>query len=53
MLVDHLEKFDFFSDVQYGFRSTRSTAHLLTVVSDRTVRGFNRSEATQTVAFNI
>ena len=31
-LVDHLEECSFFSDFQYGFRST---ADLLTVVSDR------------------
>ena len=29
-----------------GFRSSRSTADLLTVVSDRIARAFNRSEAT-------
>ena len=53
MLVDHLEKFGFFSDLQYGFRSTHSTAHLLTVVSDRIVEDFNRSGASQTVALDI
>ena len=31
--VDHLEICGLFSDVQYGFRSSRSTADLLTVVS--------------------
>ena len=41
-----------FSDFQYGFRS-RSTADLLTVVSDRIARAFNRSEASQTVALDI
>ena len=30
-IVDHLEKFGLFSDFQYGFRSCRSTADLLTV----------------------
>ena len=39
--------------LQYGFRSTHSTAHLLTVLSDRIVRAFNRSEATQAVAIDI
>ena len=34
-IFDHLEKFGLFSDVQHGFKSTRSTADLLTVVSDR------------------
>ena len=45
-IVDHLEKCGLFSDFQYGFRSFRSTADLLTVVSDRIDRAFNRSEAT-------
>ena len=34
-IVDHLEKCGLFSDFQYGFRSSRSTADFLTVVSDR------------------
>ena len=33
-IVDHLQKCGIFSDFQYGFRFTRSTARLLTVVSD-------------------
>ena len=41
-----------FSDFQYGFRS-RSTADLLTVVSDRIARAFNRSGATRVVALDI
>ena len=41
-----------FSDFQYGFRS-RSTADLLTVVSDRIARAFNRSGATRAVALDI
>ena len=36
-IFDHLEKFGLFSDVQYGFRSSRSFTDLLTVVSDRAV----------------
>ena len=42
-----------FSDLQYGFRSSRSTADLLTVVSDRIARAFNRSRATRAVALDI
>ena len=42
-----------FSDFQYGFRSSRSTADLLTVVSDRIARAFNRSGATRAVALDI
>ena len=45
-IVDHLEKSGLFSDFQYGCRSSRSTADLLTVVSDRIARAFNRSGAT-------
>ena len=52
-IVDHLEKCGFFSDFQYGFRSSRSTANLLTVVSDRIARAFNRSGATRAVALDI
>ena len=43
----------FFSDFQYGFRSSRSTADLLTVVSDRIARAVNRSVATLVVALDI
>ena len=52
-IVDHLEKCGLFSDFQYGFRSSPSTADLLTVVSDRIARAFNRSEATPAVALDI
>ena len=52
-IVDHLEKCGLFSDFQYGSRSSQSTADLLTVVSDRIARAFNRSGATPTVAFDI
>ena len=51
--VDHLEKCDLFSDFQYGFRSSQSTANLLAFVSDRSTRAFNRSGATQAGAFDI
>ena len=43
----------FFSDFQYGFRSSQSTADLITVVSDRIARAFNRSGATRAVALDI
>ena len=42
-----------FSDFQYGFRSSRSTADFLTVMSDRIARPFNRSRATRPVALDI
>ena len=52
-IVDHLEKCGLFSDFQHGFRSSQSTADLLTVVSDRIARAFNRSGATQAVELDI
>ena len=52
-IVDHLEKCGLFSDFQYGFRSFRSTADLLTVVSDRITKAFNKSGATRAVALDI
>ena len=52
-IVDHLEKCNLFSDFKYGFRSSRSTADLLTVVSDRIAGAFNRSGANRAVALDI
>ena len=52
-IVDHPENCGLFSDFQYGFRSSRPTADLLTFVSDRIARAFNRSRATQDVALDI
>ena len=52
-IVDHLEKCGLFSDFQYGFRSSRSTADLLTFVSDRIAMAFNRSGAIRAVALDI
>ena len=43
----------FFSDFQYGYRSSRSVVDLLTVVSDRIAEAFNRSGATRAVALDI
>ena len=52
-IVDHLGECGFFSDFQYGFRSSRSTADLLIVVSDRIARALNRPGATQAVALDM
>ena len=41
--VDYLEKYGLFSDFQYGFKSSWSTADLHIVVSDRIPRTFYRS----------
>ena len=48
-----LEKCGYFSDSQYGLRSSPSTANLVTVVSDTRASAFNRPVATQAVAFDI
>ena len=40
-IVDHLGKCDLFSDFHDCFGSSRSTADLLIVVSDRIARAFN------------
>ena len=53
MIIDHLEKCGLLSDFQYGFKSSWSTGNLLTVVSDRIARVFNRSGATWAVALDI
>ena len=52
-IVDHLGKCGLFSDFQYGFRSSQSTADLPTVVSDRIARAFNRSGATRAMVLDI
>ena len=48
-IIDDLKKCGLFSDFQYSFRSSQSTADLLTVVSDRIARAFNRFGATSAV----
>ena len=52
-LFNHLEKFGLFSDFQYEFRSSWSTADLQTVLSDGIARAFNKSGATRAVAHDI
>ena len=52
-IVNHLKKCGLFSAFQYGFRSSQSTADLLTVASDRIARAFYRSGATRAVALDI
>ena len=52
-IVDHLKNCSHFSDFQYGFSFSRSTADLLTVVSDGVARAFNSSGTTRDVALDI
>ena len=41
MIVNDLEKCGLFPDFQYGFRSSQSTADLLTVISDKIATAYN------------
>ena len=52
-IVHLLQKCGLFSDFQYGFKSSSSTADLLTVVSDRFTWAFNSPGATQAVPLDI
>ena len=52
-IVNHREKCGLFSDFRYGFSSSRSTADLLTIASDRIARAINKSGATCAVALDI
>ena len=52
----HLEKAGVFSDFQYGFRSARSTADLLpvlTVLTERIARSLNSSGTTLAISLDI
>ena len=52
-VVKHLERTELFSDFQYGFRSSRSTGDLLTVVTDRIAKAFDNCGATRAIALDI
>ena len=52
-IVDQLKKCGLFPDFHCGFRSSQSTADLLTIVSDRTAQNLNRSGVTQAIALDI
>ena len=52
-IVDHLEKCDLFSDFQYGFRYSKSTADLPKVVPDRIAKAFTRAGVTWAIAIDI
>ena len=52
-IVDEIENCNFLPDFQYNFRFSRSTADLLTVISNRTARALNRTGATRVAASDI
>ena len=52
-MVNHLDSHNLFSDYQYGFRSGRSTADVLTVISERVYRALDACGETTTIALDI
>ena len=52
-IVNDLKKCGLFSDFQYGFRSSLSTADLLAVASGRTFRTFSKPGVTRAVVLDI
>ena len=52
-IISHLESSKLLSDFQYGFRSSRSTADILTVITDRISRSLDLSFETRTIALDI
>ena len=52
-LVSHLENLGLFCDKQYGFRKHRSTADLLTVITERFFRALNRLGGARVIALDI
>jgi len=52
-LISHLESNNLLSDHQYGFRSSRSTADLLTVITDRFYRAFDKCGEAKAIALDI
>ena len=52
-LIKHLEGTGLFSDLQYGFRAFRSTADLLTVLSERIYNSLDVGGETRAIALDI
>ena len=52
-ITDHLESLGLLTDQQYGFRRNRSTADLLTVITERIYRALDRCGEAKTVALDI
>ena len=52
-MVNQLDSHNLFSDYQYGFRSGRSTADVLTVISERVYRALDACGETRAIALDI
>ena len=51
--MDHLNKADLLSDIQYGFRSSRSTADVLTVITHRISRALDSNFDDRVITLDI
>ena len=52
-LIKHLDSTGLFSDLQYGFRTLRSTADILTVLSERIYNSMDAGGETRAIALDI
>ena len=52
-LISNLERSSLLSDVQYGFHSSRSTADILTVITERISRSLDLSFQPRSIALDI
>ena len=52
-VISHLDRNKLLSDNQYGFRSSRSTADILTVITHRVSEALDKGRETRTVALDI
>ena len=52
-IIHHMDSLNLFSDCQYGFRSSRSTADVLTVISERLGRALEAGGLGRAVALDI
>ena len=52
-IIRHVDSFGLFNDCQYGFRATRSTADVLTVISERLSRVLEAGGRARAVALDI
>ena len=52
-MINHLDSTGRFSDLQYGFRALRSTADILTVLSERIYNSMDALGETRAIALDI
>ena len=52
-MIKHLDSTGLFSDLQYGFHTLRSTADILTVLSERIYNSMDAGGETRAIALDI